>query len=118
MNRQRTAQELMAVARELVSRRWSYKWDKVKKIIRDAENDGDVAGAAREMVRYLKAMGNRMKPDELSAVTEDGYDFEDIEMQLEDVISEFEMASDEEDFDNALTTLYDFGDEYNIWMGL
>ena len=45
-------------------------------------------------------------------------DNDDEREELDDVISTFEMVDDEELFEDALESLYDFADDYDIWLAL
>lgn len=36
--------------------------------------------------------------------------------ELEDIVSEFECVSDSDDFDAAMSALYDYADDERIWV--
>lgn len=120
------ASEILKIAKELMGRNWVYKWNDVKKIVADI-GDGklELAEGGKKMSTYIKAMASRMKAeewkkkgfgDERADMSDD--DVAHMKSQIDDIADEFENVDDEDNFDYVLSELYDFGDEYDIWMGM
>ncbi len=126
MDEQRVARELVAVARELAgarrrtSRQWVTKFRGIKDLI-DAGADGDMTPteSGRAIAKLLKRESRRLKQErfERAGYITDDYEWEDLQEELEQIVTDFEQGSDTaDDVDNILYDLYNWADKYGVWI--
>ena len=101
-----------------VARKWRYKMDiksLINKLNKDVEEGGSIEEGAKDMVKLLRMHYRRIKPVHFDG---DKEYYKSVVDGLDEAIDEFEMVDDQDGFNYALDMLYDWGDGYDVWLGL